>query len=200
VPNEDNHNSSQASWVSVDEGAHDQTLVETWLFRLRRERFRSRMSGKTHDFYVTDVADGVHAIALTPDEKVVMVRQFRAGSRHDSLETPGGLLDPGEDPCIAGARELLEETGYAGDAAELLSTIWPNPALLSMRISTILIRNAQPTALPHLDPSEELTLELVGVHDIPKHIKSGQIDHGACVAGLLWWLLRDRFDETRSVR
>ena len=122
---------------------HDQTLVETWLFRLRRERFRSRKSGKTHDFYVTDVADGVHAIAVTADQKVVMVRQFRAGSRRDSLETPGGLLDPGEDPCVAGARELLEETGYAGDPPELLGTLWPNPALLSMRISTILIRNAQ---------------------------------------------------------
>ena len=108
--------------------AHDETLAETWLFRLRRERFRSRNSGKTHDFYVTHLADGVHAIAITSGQRVVMVRQFRAGSRRDSLETPGGLLDPGEDPCVAGARELLEETGYAGDDPELLGAIWPIPA------------------------------------------------------------------------
>jgi hypothetical protein len=68
-----------------------------------------------------------------------------------------------------------------------------------MRISTILIRNAQRTADPHLDPSEELTLELVGVSDIPGLIQSGQIDHGVCVAGLLWWLLRDRLAETGPV-
>jgi hypothetical protein len=65
-----------------------------------------------------------------------------------------------------------------------------------MQISTILIRNAQRIADPHLDPSEELTLELVDVHDVPALIKSGQIDHGVCVAGLLWWLERDRLDES----
>ena len=184
----DDNTGPEPSWISVDDGAHDQTLAETWLFRLRRERFQSRRSGKTHDYYVTHLADGVHAIALTADQHVVMVRQFRAGSRRDSLETPGGLMEPGEDPCAAGARELLEETGYAGDAPELLGDIWPIPALLSMRISTIVVRNARPIAAPHLDQSEELTLELVPVRDIPGLISSGQIDHGVCVAGLLWWL------------
>jgi ADP-ribose pyrophosphatase len=189
MANEITSTSSEPSWTSVDAGAHDQTLVETWLFRLRRERYQSRKSGKTHDFYVTHLADGVHVIALTADQRVVLVRQFRAGSRRDSLETPGGLLDPGEDPCVAGARELLEETGYAGDPPELLGTIFPIPALLSMRISTIVIRNARPIAEPHLDQNEELTLELVSAKDIPALIKGGQIDHGVCVAGLLWWLM-----------
>jgi ADP-ribose pyrophosphatase len=176
------------SWTPVDNGAHDQTLVETWLFRLRRERFQSRKSGKVHDYYVTHLADGVHVIALTTDQRLVMVRQFRAGSRRDSLETPGGLLDAGEDPCTAGARELLEETGYAGDPATLLGTLWPNPALLSMRISTIAISNARRVADPNPDQSEELAIELVPVQAIPELIKSGEIDHAVCVAGLLWWL------------
>jgi 8-oxo-dGTP pyrophosphatase MutT (NUDIX family) len=121
-----------------------------------------------------------------------MVRQFRAGSRRDSLETPGGLLEPGEDPCVAGARELLEETGYAGDPPELLGTIWPIPALLSMRISTVVIRNARRTAEPRPDQNEELVVELVPLDDISALIQIGRIDHGVCVAGLLWWLLLDR--------
>jgi ADP-ribose pyrophosphatase len=190
---------SKPSWVSVGDGVHDQTLVETWLFRLRRERFQSRKSGKTHDFYVTHLANGVHAIALTSDQQLVMVRQFRAGSGRDSLETPGGLLDPGEDPCAAGARELLEETGYAGDPAELLGTIWPIPALLSMQISTVVIRNARLIDQPRLDPNEEVALELVPVRDIPVLIRSGRIDHGVCVAGLLWWLALDRLEQDCQV-
>jgi ADP-ribose pyrophosphatase len=188
VVREKNDTTSEPSWLSVDAGAHDQTLVENWLFRLRRERFQSRTSGKTHDYFVTHMANGVHAIAVTGEQQVVMVRQFRAGSRRDSLETPGGLLDPGEGPCAAGARELLEETGYSGDPPELLGTIFPIPALLSMRISTIVIRNARRVAEPHLDPSEELSLVLVPVEKISELILTGQIDHGVCVAGLLWWL------------
>jgi hypothetical protein len=57
-----------------------------------------------------------------------------------------------------------------------------------MRISTVIIRNARLIAEPHLDQNEEVALELVPVQEIPALIKSGQIDHGVVVAGLLWWL------------
>jgi 8-oxo-dGTP pyrophosphatase MutT (NUDIX family) len=182
------HSDEGASWVHEHDSGHDKTLVENWLLRLRQERFRSRQSGKTHDFFVAYVADGVHTIALTEDNHIVMVRQFRAGSRRDSLETPGGLLEPGEDPCAAGARELLEETGYAGEPGELLFTIWPNPALLTMCIATVVIRGARLVSTPRLDPAEEIELELVPVHTVHNLIKTGRIDHAVCVAGLLRWL------------
>src|SRR5262249_29599898 len=175
---------SEPSWIPDGDGADDRTLVETWLFRLRRERFRSRISGKTHDFFVAHLADGVHIIAVTGAEQVVLVRQFRAGTRRDSLETPGGLLEPGEDPCAAGARELLAEAGYAGDPAERLGTLWPNPALLTMGITTIVIRNARRVAEPRPDASEELAVELVPVPEIPALIRAGRIDHAVVVAGL----------------
>ena len=179
---------SEPSWISDGAGGSDQTLVETWLFRLRRERFRSRASGKSHEFFVTHLADGVHIIALTPENEVVLVRQFRAGTRRDSLETPGGLLEPGEDPGAAGARELLEETGYAGDPPERLGTLWPNPALLTMGITTIVVRNARRIAEPRPDASEEIGVVLVPARELPALIQDGRIDHAVVVAGLLWWL------------
>jgi ADP-ribose pyrophosphatase len=185
------HNAS-ASWVSEAEGAHDQTLVDNWLLRLRRERHRSRSSGKTHDFFVAYLTDGVHVVAVTPEDKVVMVRQFRVGLHRDSLETPGGLIDLGEDPCIAGARELLEETGYAGDAPTLLGTISPNPGFLVQRIATIVIRNARQIAEPAPEETEELTIELVPVSTIYSLINRGEIEHAVCVAGLLWWLAQSQ--------
>lgn len=166
----------------------DQTLAETWLFRLRRRRFRSARTGHTHDFFVTEIADGVHVIAVTPDDQVVLVSQFRAASGRDSLETPGGLLEPGEDPGEAGARELLEETGYAGDPPESLGILRPNPALLTMAISTVVIRNARRIAEPRPDTAEELSVVLAPASEIPAMIRDGRIDHAACVAGLLIWL------------
>src|SRR4051812_34544088 len=184
----------EPTWFRADDGAEDVTIEENWLFRLRRERFRSRTSGRAHDFYVMHLADAVHAIALTPDDQMVMVRQFRAGSLHDSLEPPGGLLEPGEDPRVAGARELLEETGYAGDPPVLLGTLWSNPSIMTSRTTTIVIENARRVAEPNLDHNEELAVELVPAGSIPRLIAEGRINHALCVAGLFWWLWwsRDR--------
>jgi len=185
---DDEKSSAQPSWVRAAGGTHDQLLEENWLFRLRKERFESRHTGKVHDYFVLDLADAVHVVALTPDGEVLLVRQFRAGSGRDSLEIPGGLVDPGEDPCTAGARELLEETGYAGDPPVLLGTLWSNPSLLTSRISTIVVRNARLVAEPDPDQDEELTIDRVPADEIPRMIREGQIDHALVVAGLLWWL------------
>jgi 8-oxo-dGTP pyrophosphatase MutT (NUDIX family) len=181
---------AEPSWVR--DGATDHTLEENWLFRLRRERYRSRASGKAHDFFVIHLADAVNVIALTPERNVVLVRQFRAGSGHDSLETPGGLLEPGEDPLAAGARELLEETGYAGDPAVLVGTVWANPSILTSRSTTIAIANARPAAEPKLDHGEEVHVELVPEAEILPMILDGRIDHALPVAGLLWWFQANR--------
>jgi 8-oxo-dGTP pyrophosphatase MutT (NUDIX family) len=178
----------EASWVRDGDGEGDQTLEENWLFRLRRERFRSRTSGRAHAFYVMHLADAVQVVALTPDRQMVLVRQFRAGSGRESLETPGGLLEPGEDPLDAGARELLEETGYAGDAPALVGAVWSNPSLLTSRITTVVIANVRRVAEPRLDINEEVVVELVPAGAIPRLIRDGRIDHALVVCGLLWWL------------
>jgi 8-oxo-dGTP pyrophosphatase MutT (NUDIX family) len=135
-----------------------------------------------------DLTSAVHVVALTPSDEVVLVRQFRAGSGRDSLETPGGLVEEGEDPLEAGPRELLEETGYAGDAPAFLGTVWSNPAITTSRSTTILVRNARKVAEPTLDPTEELQIELIPCREISKMIQDGRIDHALVVVGLLQWL------------
>ena len=66
-------------------------------------------------------SDWVNIIALTPDQHIVLVRQFRFGINAFSLEIPGGMIDAGEDPIVAGLRELREETGFVGGSARVLA-------------------------------------------------------------------------------
>ena len=80
------------SWVRVESGRHDVTIEDNWLFRLRKERFQSRQSGKIHDYFVAHLADAVHVVALTPDDHVLLVKQFRAGS---GARQPGDSRRPG---------------------------------------------------------------------------------------------------------
>ena len=196
---------SAGSWIK-DTGDHDTTIETNWLFQLRRERFRSRLSGKAHDYYVMHLADAVQAIALTFDNQIILVRQFRAGSGRDSLEPPGGLLDEGEDPREAAARELLEETGYAGGPAECVGSSYSNPSIMTSKISTVVIRNARRVSEPKLDAGEEVAVELHPAADVPRLIKEGRIDHALTVMGFLWWLasqpggvLAPPFDRVREV-
>ncbi|MEO6811526.1 MAG: NUDIX hydrolase, partial [Isosphaeraceae bacterium] len=186
-----------ASWVR--DGDDDRTLEENWLFRLRRERYRSRASGQSHDFYVVHLADAVNVVALTQDRRLILVEQFRAGSGRDSLETPGGLLEPGEDPRDAGARELREETGYTGDPAVVLGTSWANSSILSSRITTILITNAVPNTEAMLDVGEEVRVKRVPASKVPALIRSGQIDHALAVQGLLLWMVSELPDHALSL-
>jgi ADP-ribose pyrophosphatase len=78
----------------------------------------SPRTGKEHDFYVLDSVNWVNVIAITPDQQLVMVEQYRHGSNTVELEIPGGMMDAGEtDPVATAVRELREETGYAGENA-----------------------------------------------------------------------------------
>lgn len=177
-----------ASWTSEPDG--DRTIEANWLFHLRAERFRSRRSGLAHDYYVVHLADSVTTVATTPDDRVILVRQFRAGSRRDHWETPGGLLIPGEDPAIAGPRELAEETGYRGDPPEVLGAVWTNPALVTTRMTTLLIRNARLVAAPTPDAHEEVEVGLFPRAEVAEWVADGRIDHGLAYLALLTWLSR----------
>lgn len=179
---------SDPHWEIVASGAR--LITENWLFRLWSRVYRSRRSGRDHTYYVAELPDCVHVIALTPepDRRIVLVRQFRAASAEQSLEVPGGLVDPGEDPAAAGVRELLEETGYAGDPPVVLPTYWCNPSLLTAKVTAIVVANAKRISDPQPDSTEELEIELAPASEIPAMVRSGKISHALVAGSLLSWL------------
>src|SRR5437660_1408897 len=80
--------------------------------------------------------------AVTPNNQLVMVEQYRHGSNTVELEIPGGMMDRTEiSPVATGLRELREETGYEGSHAEIIGKVFANPAIMSNTCFTIMVRD-----------------------------------------------------------
>lgn len=127
-------------------------------------------------YYVVDVADFVHVVALDLDGRIVLVRQYRHGLGGPSLELPGGNMDAADrdDPVAAGLRELREETGYTGGRAEHVIALTPDPARYANRIHLVLARDVVPgPASP--DPGETLAVELASREETRRLALTGGI-------------------------
>jgi 8-oxo-dGTP pyrophosphatase MutT (NUDIX family) len=155
------------------------------IFKLRSDVKISPRTGKQHDFYVLDSVNWVNVIAVTPDQQLVMVEQYRHGSNTVELEIPGGMMDPGEtDPVVTAVRELREETGYEGENARVLGKIWSNPAILNNRTFTVLIENCRLKHDTKFDYSEDLVTRLVPLAEVTKLVADGKISHSLVVVAL----------------
>ena len=168
------------TWIS------SKILTTCRIFTLKQEIYRSPRTGKEHEFYLLDSGDWVNVIPLTSDEKVILIKQFRFGTKDFSLEIPGGMLDAGESPSQAARRELLEETGYAGDEPILLGIVHPNPAIHTNRCYSFLVKNVTFRHAPRQDSTEDIEVQIVPLAEIPRLIRNGQITHALVIAAFYW--------------
>ena len=166
---------------------------DTGLFCITTNRCRSPRTGQEHDFYVIDFPNWVQVIPITPDDKIVMVRQYRHGCGRIFLELPGGLIDKNDlSPDQTAKRELLEETGYRAENLILLTRIYPQPAVLNNKGLTYLAREVKKVAEPNLDAAEDIEVCLVKLQKIPEMIRGGEINHGQTVMALSVYFLLNK--------
>lgn len=157
------------------------------MFTLREERSRSPRDGQEQTFHIADSPDGVTVLALADDGRLVMVEQYRHGPRRVTLELPSGMVDEGEEPAAAAARELREETGYAGEGAELIGRIDLNPSWQVAPVHVAVVRGAKRVGEKELDESEDTRVCLVHPSDLRRRILAGEVDIATTIAALAFW-------------
>jgi 8-oxo-dGTP pyrophosphatase MutT (NUDIX family) len=170
-------------------------ICDCRVFHVDRVSARSPTTGVEHDFFCIASSDWVNVVPVTATGDVVLVRQFRHGSQKLTLEIPGGLIDPGEAPAQAAARELLEETGYRAERVIPLGVLNPNPALFGNRLFTFVAPGVERVAEIRNEGAEETSVELIAVSRVAELVRTGEIDHALVIAGLYQWQLLQRAQE-----
>jgi ADP-ribose pyrophosphatase len=150
------------------------------IFRIKTEQVLSPRTNKEGRFYVIDTNDWVNVIPVTEKGEIVMIRQWRHGSKEITLEIPGGLVDE-TDPREAAERELLEETGYRGDRVTFLGSTNPNPAIFNNLCHTYLIEGAKKVSDLDLDADEDIEVELLPLAEVSSLIEKGAISHALVI-------------------
>ena len=145
-------------------------------------------SDEEHNFYFMETADWVNVVPVTAANELVFIRQFRHGSEKITLEIPGGIVDPGEEPAVAATRECLEETGYETDELVPLGVLNPNPAIFSNRLHTFIAPNARLVGEIANTSTEHTEVQLIPMAQVVDLLIAGEIDH-ALVTSTLWRML-----------
>jgi 8-oxo-dGTP pyrophosphatase MutT (NUDIX family) len=169
-------------WTVLD----SRTLIEDRWLRLRADRLRTAQGTELSPWYVLDYPDWAVVVALTADDRLLLVRQWRHAAQAWCLELPGGVMDPTDADAIAAAqRELLEETGFAADDWRPLYSAFPNPAIQTNRLHVVLATGARRVADPAHEAGEAMEVHAIPVAEVLAGIGNGLIGQAMHVGGVL---------------
>jgi len=158
-------------------------------FKVRKDICETQEGKIINPYYVYEFPEWATAFALTEDNKVVMVRQYRHSVGEVCLELPGGCVDDTDkDYQSAIARELLEETGYIFSSYESLGKISANPSTNTNWMHMFLAKGGKKVNEQKLDHNEEIIVELYSIDDLKKMVRENKIIQSMHVTCILYAL------------
>ncbi|MFA6237767.1 MAG: NUDIX hydrolase [Bacteriovorax sp.] len=157
-------------------------ILKGHIFRYVQVKRQSPTTNEVGEFDIIQCQNWVNVIAITAEQKIVLIRQYRHGTDSYTVEIPGGAINFNEDAFVGAKRELEEETGYTSENWVHLGSVEVNPAFMSNKCETYLALDAKKTTVQNLDPFEEIEVFLDDVNNINELVKKGEITHSLVIA------------------
>ena len=139
-------------------------------------------------YYSLKLPDYAVVVAITEEQRVLIVRQYRPAVERDTLEFPSGIVDPGETPEAAARRELLEETGYQGGDWQVLGAMEPDSGRLGNRIWSCVAKGVRHTE--NCPPEEGIAVLTWSLDELAQAMVDGRFDHALHVAVVMMAVLK----------
>lgn len=178
------------NWKTIED-----TKVENCkIFDIHRVIRKSPDTNKQGTFVYLDSSNWVNIIPITKSGNIVLIKQYRHGIDEITIEIPGGLIEAGEKPGMAGQRECTEETGYfSNEPALLLGKTTPNPAFLNNICYSYVWNNVELIQKQNLDTNEEITVFEKSLPEVKEMILKGEINHSLVLDAFFFYFLSNGF-------
>lgn len=167
-------------WKTID----SKYIIQRPWATLRVDKLEMPNGNIKEEYYVLEYPTWVNMVALTEDNQVIFVKQYRHGAGKIMVELPAGVVEDNEDPEIAARRELLEETGYAFDDISYVCELFANPATSGNITYTYLLTGGRKVQEQELDPSEDIEVVLMDLQKAKQFLfdnKIGQALHSSAL-------------------
>jgi 8-oxo-dGTP pyrophosphatase MutT (NUDIX family) len=170
-------------------------VIDSPHLRLRRDDIVLPDGTRVDDYYVRESRGFSVIFAVTPEPRVVLVRQYKHGIGRVVMELPAGAIDPNETAEACALRELAEETGYACEPEELerIASFVTDPTNSDAHFELFLARDVRPTAERELDVTEDIEIQLASFDELRRFVCDGSIKVSSHVASIYFML--DRLGE-----
>jgi ADP-ribose pyrophosphatase len=158
-------------------------IVHNGFIKIRKDSLK--LSNQEHYQYESLItrSDAAVVLGITPDNSLVLTREYRHPTQKIILSCAGGYIDANEDPLESAKREFLEETGYSAENFHLLGSAYPYPGISNQKIYYAVALNAYKKKEPHLEVSEIMETTLMTSAELEQAIANGEpIDGNLCTA------------------